>query len=162
MDIGSNNSYPSSVLSNFTENHFTFDGIECKSMEGLLQSFKFENENAQAITCGLVGIKAKRKGQKRNKYWQAQQTLWWKGKAYARNSEAYQELLDAAFTALYEQSEKFRKALASAGQNATFTHSIGHNQHKKTVLTTQEFCSRVQRLKDYGEIKRYNLKKFFT
>lgn len=151
MDIGSNNSFPNGTLSNFTENHFIFDGVECHSMEGLLQAFKFENENAQQITCRLSGIKAKRKGQKRNKHWKSGQRLWWKGVTYPRKSKEYQELLDRSYTALYEQSDKFRRALAASGE-AVFTHSIGSHNQKDTVLTTKEFCGRLQKLKDLGEI----------
>lgn len=152
MDISSNNSYPAGTLSNFTANTFTFDGVICKSMEGLLQAFKFEDENAQEITCAMVGFSAKKKGSKRNKYWQSRQTLWWRGKAYPRKSDEYQDLLDRAYKAMYDQCPKFRDALEAAG-NAVFTHSIGHSNQKETVLTTKEFCSRLQKLKDRGEIK---------
>ena len=37
MDIGSGNGYPSGALSNFSPHPFVFDGVECNSMEGLLQ-----------------------------------------------------------------------------------------------------------------------------
>lgn len=39
MDIGSGKEYPSNALSNFAPHPFVFDGVECASMEGLLQSF---------------------------------------------------------------------------------------------------------------------------
>lgn len=151
MDVGSNNGYPAGALSNFTANKFIFDGVECESMEGLLQSFKFENINSQMITCSLVGFKAKMKGKNRNKRWKSMQTLWWNGVSYKRDSKEYQTLLDRAYMALFNQSEKFRKCLKDAG-NAIFTHSIGHNNEKETVLTEREFCSRLQRLKDKGEL----------
>ena len=47
MDIGSGNGYPESALSNFVPHPFTIDGIECNSMEGFLQSLKFENPDMQ-------------------------------------------------------------------------------------------------------------------
>lgn len=151
MDVGSNNSYPAGALSNFTARRFMFDGVACASMEGLLQAFKYENMNAQANTCALVGYQAKFKGKSRNKRWKSMQTLWWQGVAYKRNSKEYQELLDRAYTELYKQNEPFRKALADAGK-AILTHSIGCNDEKETVLTEREFCSRLQKLKDYGSI----------
>lgn len=151
MDIGSKNKYPAGKLSNFTAFKFFFDGIECSSMEGLLQSFKFENIEAQKITCSLTGFDAKRKGSGRNSYWQEKQTLWWNGKSYRRNSKEYQNLLNRAYNALYT-NEEFRNTLKDAG-NAIFTHSIGKNNKKETVLTEREFCKRLQHLKDYGEIK---------
>lgn len=143
IDIGSKNA---ETLSNFTENFFMFEGVECHSMEGLLQSFKFEDIDKQIEVCKLVGIKAKRKGQKRNKHWKTTQTLWWKRDRYPRESIAYQKLLDRAFENLFNQSEKFRNSLKDTG-NLELIHSFGHNNTKETVLTTEEFCSRLTKLR---------------
>jgi hypothetical protein len=77
MDIHSGGGYPSRDLSNFAIHKFVFDGVQCMSMEGLLQSFKFKNQEMQAHVCTLFGITAKRKGY--NKNWWRTQTLWWKG-----------------------------------------------------------------------------------
>lgn len=149
MDVGSRNSYPAGKLSNFTGFQFVFDGIQCNSMEGLLQAFKFEKVDSQIATCQLVGFAAKKKGSGRNSYWQEKQTLWFNGKAYPRKSKDYQHLLNRAYNALYTQNESFRKCLEDAG-SAIFTHSIGNNNEKETVLTEREFCSRLQHLKDVG------------
>lgn len=151
MDVGSKNKYPAGKLSNFSSFKFIFDGVECASMEGLLQAFKFENIDSQKITCGLTGFDAKRKGSGRNSYWQSKQTLWWKDKAYFRKSKEYQNLLNRAYNALYE-NEDFRKTLSDAG-SAIFTHSIGKSNPKDTVLTESEFCKRLQHLKDFGKLK---------
>lgn len=91
MDIGSGSGYPESALSNFTPNKFIFDGVECASREGILQSLKFQNPEMQKHVCTLVGVKAKMKG--KNKKWYRTQTLWWKGKQIDRHSEEYQFLL---------------------------------------------------------------------
>jgi len=151
MDVGSKNSYPAGKLSNFTAFEFKFDGIQCASMEGLLQSFKYENVESQRITCAFTGFAAKKKGSGRNKQWKSKQTLWWNGVAYPRKSKDYQRLLDRAYNALYT-NENFRKALEAAGQKTIFTHSIGHSNRKETVLTESEFCKRLQYLKDFGLI----------
>jgi hypothetical protein len=151
MDVGSKNPYPAGKLSNFTGFAFEFDGVECASMEGLVQAFKYQNTDAQKITCGLVGFSAKKKGQGRNKQWKSLQTLWWNGAEYPRKSKAYQRLIDRAYNALY-LNENFKKALDAAGEKTIFTHSIGHNNKKETVLTESEFCKRLQYLKDYGLI----------
>ena len=151
MDIGSKGSYPAGKLSNFTGFKFKFDGVECASMEGLLQSFKFENIESQRATCQLVGFAAKKKGFGRNNYWKSKQTLWWNGFAYLRKSKEYQILLNRVYNALYE-NEDFRKTLLDAG-SAIFTHSIGKNNEKETVLTENEFCKRVQHLKDFGKLE---------
>lgn len=66
MDIGSGKAYPCNALSNFAPHPFVFDGVECNSMEGLLQSFKFANPEMQEAVCKLVGKAAKFKGKKKN------------------------------------------------------------------------------------------------
>lgn len=139
MNIGSGNAWPANALSNFSPRRFIFDGIECNSMEGLLQAFKFDKEHIQVEVCKLVGRAAKMRGKSRNKNWQRLQTLWWKGKVYPRKSKEYGDLLMRAYRAMYDQSESFRKALKATGE-AVLTHSIGHNDESKTVLTEREFC----------------------
>lgn len=151
MDIGSKNSYPAGKLSNFTAFAFEFDGVQCASMEGLLQAFKYENTTSQKITCALTGFSAKKKGSGRNKQWKGRQTLWWNGFSFPRKSKEYQRLLDKAYNSLFK-NESFKKALGAAGSKTIFTHSIGRSNRKETVLTESEFCKRLQYLKDYGEI----------
>lgn len=144
MDIGSGTGYPSANLSNFSPHVFTVDGIECNSMEGFLQSLKFQDPEMQKHVCTLVGKKAKFKGKKK-KWWKTQ-TLYWKGEEIPRDSKRYQKLLDEAFNAL-AQNTSFQKALL-ATQNATLTHSIGKKKISETVLTRQEFTSRLTRIRN--------------
>lgn len=142
MDIGSGNGYPESALSNFAPHQFEIDSITCHSMEGFLQSLKFQNPDMQAHVCTLVGKKAKFKGKK--KKWYRSQTLYWQGQEINRHSQDYQDLLDRAFEAL-GQNQGFKKALL-ATQNATLTHSMGKNKATETILTKKEFCSRLTKL----------------
>src|SRR5688572_3482038 len=97
MNIGSKSGYPSSALSNFTPHPFVFDGVECASMEGLLQAFKFDKPHIQVEVCKLTGLAAKKRGRARTKHWQRLQILWWNGKAYKRDGQEYQDLLDRAY-----------------------------------------------------------------
>ncbi len=97
---GPNKLFPGGNLSNFSPHAFTIDGIRCASMEGFLQSLKFEDTIDQLEVCELVGVKAKRFGTTRNKAWREVQTLWWRGSSFKRHSPEYQELLDRAFDAL--------------------------------------------------------------
>lgn len=144
MDIGSGTGYPSANLSNFHPHAFTIDDIACASMEGFLQSLKFENPDMQAQVCTLVGKQAKFK-EKKKKWWRTQ-TLYWRGKPIKRNSIEYQELLDRAFDAL-SKNTSFQRALL-ATNNATLTHSIGKNKISETVLTKQEFCQRLTKIRE--------------
>ena len=143
MDIGSGSAYPSNALSNFAPHPFTIDGVYCCSMEGFLQSLKFSNPQMQEYVCTLVGKAAKFKG--KDKKWWLKQTLYWRGKEYKRDSQEYQLLLNKAYNALYN-NEGFKKALL-ATQDASLTHSIGKSDIHKTVLTEQEFCSRLYKLR---------------
>lgn len=149
MDIGKGSGGVAGRLSNFTPRRFVFDGVECNSIEGVLQSFKFKNVEMQKEVCKLVGMVAKKKGA--NKNWQQYQKLYWNGKEYKRDSKEYQMLLDRLYQTVYDQNENYRRDIQSC-KGVTFTHSIGNNKKSETVLTTQEFCSRLTKLRDTGGI----------
>lgn len=145
MDVGSNNKYPAGALSNFSGHRFFIDGVQCNSMEGFLQSLKCATPDMQVHICSLVGFAAKKNGSRRN--WKTKQMLHWQGCDIPRKSEEYQDLLDVAFMNMYRDSESFRKALKASG-NATLTHSIGRRKITETVLTINEFTSRLTKLRD--------------
>jgi hypothetical protein len=140
MEIRLGNPYPAGSLSNLAAHRFTFRGIECGSMEGVLQGLKFKSPEMQAHVCTLAGHAARRAGQGKN--WQRNQILWWQGEEIKRESEEYQQLLDEAFKELFYQNTKARAALL-ATKNATLKHSMGRRNPKETVLTVSEFCSRL-------------------
>jgi predicted NAD-dependent protein-ADP-ribosyltransferase YbiA (DUF1768 family) len=143
IDIKAKAPFPAGALSNFAPYPFTLDGIACQSMEGFLQSLKVEDSAEQVIVCSLVGNEAQAWG--RSKDWSTG-TLWWRGRPIDRLSDAYQELLDRAYDALFTQSPKFRKAL-SATADARLIHKIGKSDPCETILTEQEFCGRLERLR---------------
>lgn len=146
MDIDSRTQYPASALSNIAPHVFVFDGVNCASAEGALQSFKYEDEKIQRSICLLSGRAAQKRGRERNNTWRSVQCLWWKGVAYAREGPEYQKLLDALYDALFTNVE-FRNALVLTG-NEVLRHSIGHSDPTMTVLTEEEFCSRLTKLRD--------------
>jgi predicted NAD-dependent protein-ADP-ribosyltransferase YbiA (DUF1768 family) len=152
MDIGSGSGFPSATLSNFAPHPFVIDGVECNSMEGFLQSLKFSNPEMQKEVCKLVGKAAKFKGKKK-KWWRTQ-TLHWQGTEIPRDSQEYQDLLDRAFDAL-AQNSGFRAALLATG-NSVLTHSIGKTKITETVLTRQECCSRLTKMRE--ELRKENVK----
>ena len=145
MNIGSRNKYPANALSNFSPHPFVLDGVEIASMEGFLQSTKFKNPDMQREICKLVGKAAKFRGKKKN--WQRDQKLYWQGKIYQRKSQEYQDLLDRAYRAMFEQSESFRRALRASG-TAVLTHSMGKSNERETILTEREFCRRLMVLRE--------------
>lgn len=149
MDIGSGNGYPESALSNFVPHPFEIDGVACNSMEGFLQSLKFNSIEMQHHVCTLVGKAAKFKGKK--KKWYQKQELYWNGQTMKRDSDEYQNLLNRAYNELYKNSG-FRKAL-EATKGSVLTHSIGKSKQSETVLTSSEFCSRLMHLRDIGPLE---------
>lgn len=150
VDISSQASYPASHLSNFHPYIFSVDGVQCHSMEGFLQSLKCNNPEVQRTVCLMVGRQAKARGRSKNRSWRKTQTLNWRGQEIKRDSPQYQELLNRAFMALYE-NPKFRRALA-ATKGATLTHSLGKKKMRDTVLTSAEFCKRLTMLRDSGTL----------
>lgn len=143
MDISSGSGYPASSLSNFAPHNFEINNVKCASMEGFLQSLKFQNPDMQKYVCSLVGKAAKFKG--KNKKWQKTGNLYWQGEVIKQDSERYQELLDKAYNAL-AKNQSFKKALLATG-NATLTHSIGKTKISETILTKTEFVSRLTKIR---------------
>lgn len=121
-------------------------------MEGFLQSLKFKNPDMQEHICTLVGAKAKKSGA--NKNWQRDQTLYWRGQSIKRDSQEYQDLLDRAYLAMFSQNTKAQKALLATG-DANLTHSVGRRKINETVLTAQEFCSRLMEIRSYLKTRDY-------
>ena len=146
LDIGSKSNYPVGELSNFAVHEFILDGVICSSMESFLQALKFEKPHVQAEICKLNGIKAKQRGNDRNNQWKLKQGLWWQGNIYLRKSVEYQSLLDRAFLALVNSSEKYKQALLDTG-DLILTNNIGKNNESETTLTQGEFCSRLMKLR---------------
>jgi predicted NAD-dependent protein-ADP-ribosyltransferase YbiA (DUF1768 family) len=144
LDIKAKAPWPAGALSNFAAHAFTFDGVKCASMEGLLQSFKIADAGEQERVCGLEGPVAQSVG--RTYDWSTDGTLWWRGVAYDRLSDSYQALLDRAYRTLYEQSKTFRDALAATA-GGQITHSFGKDDPCETILTAEEFISRLERLR---------------
>lgn len=152
MDIDSRLDGPAGTLSNFTLRPFVFQGVGCQSMEGLLQSLKWQDTQVQKQMCGLVGIRAKRKGYKQD--WWTDQTLYWNNIAYPRLSEDYQQLLDAMFTALYTQNKEAQDTLLDTGHEP-LTHKIGKIHQTGTILTRDEFCFRLMDIRAFYQAREF-------
>jgi len=144
MEIRLGNDYPAGSLSNLAAHRFTFRGIECGSMEGLLQGVKFSSPEMQAHVCTLAGHKARLAG--KNKNWQKTQQLWWQGVEMKRDSVTYQQFLNEAYKELFYQNVKARNALM-ATKDAVLKHSMGRRKINETVLTQKEFCSRLTEIR---------------
>lgn len=137
IDISSVDYGAAGILSNFTENHFVFDGVECASMEGFLQSLKHSEPEVQERICSLVGKYAKRKSVHG---WKETQTIHWKGHPINRHSNDFQSLVRKTYRAMADQCPLFRDTLLSTGSKLLY-HSMGNPDATKTILTEKEFCT---------------------
>lgn len=144
LDIWSSGGYPSHVLSNLCSNRFFFEGVFCQSMEGFLQSLKHKDVARQRQICAMKGRRAKNKT---TTVWQAEQIVWWKGRAINRQGPEYRELITRAYQAMFTQNERFRVALLST-RGLTLYHSRGQSDPYKTILTEEEFCTTLMNLRD--------------
>lgn len=144
LDIRSNGLYPSNVLSNLCHNEFSLEGILCGSMEGFLQSLKYQDKEKQRQVCCMKGGYARKHSVAS---WQKDQIVWWKGRAIDRHGEEFQDLVGRAYQAMFEQSRQFRDALMQT-RGMTLVHSIGEIDSYKTILTSGEFCGILTHIRD--------------
>lgn len=144
VDIWSKSPYPADVLSNLHDNGFCYDGMECGSMEGFLQSLKQKDVGKQRQVCRMTGREAKRMT---NADWQTNQTVWWNGQAIDRQSDVFLTLIKNAYEAMFEQNECFRTALMDTRGKMLY-HSQGEQDSHKTILTEREFCGILTDLRD--------------
>lgn len=147
IDIDKNDKF--ALLSNFSENHFEIDGIICYSMEGFLQSLKFEDPSNQIEVCKTFGKQAKFLGKKK-KWWKTQ-TLFWKGSQVDRHSNEYQLLLDRAFQSL-SKNQEFGKTLLLTEDNE-IVHESGKDDPYRTILTKDEFIKRLYKIRKLLTLK---------
>lgn len=150
MEVGLGQGPIGSALSNLHHYEFTFRGVSCASIEGVLQAVKKQDPATQIEICKRSGMFAKQSG---GQSWRRKQTLWWQGKPMKRKSREYQDFLDELFAACYLHNEKARKALLASG-DATLSHRIGKRKQEDTVLMQQEFISRLHKLRAQLQLQR--------
>ncbi|MDE6303093.1 MAG: hypothetical protein K2M36_05860, partial [Clostridia bacterium] len=92
IDIKFKGEYPACALSNFYPHTFVFDGVTCASMEGFLQSLKYNSRSKQKEICMLTGFKAKRAGKFKFR-WKRTHYVYWMGRRYDRRTRYFQWLI---------------------------------------------------------------------
>lgn len=144
IDIHYGESGPFDILSNLADKWFTFDGIEVRTIESVLQAIKIYDPEKQAEFWTKNGYWCKKHGRKVN--WWDSRVLWWRGQPMDRDGEDYQDFLDRLYGAAYAQCPAFRAALV-ATQEQELEHSIGTVDQEKTILTVDEFLDRLYTLR---------------
>lgn len=145
LDLGWKNGGLGRALSNFCAYSFVLDDVQCGSMEGWLQSLKFEAMDEQQVVAAMVGYQAYKIGQNGND-WRETQTLWWNGKSYPRMSKGYHALVERAYDACFDANPGFQNSLVQTGTNV-LTHVIGSHDPRMSVLTEWEYIYNVYRLR---------------
>lgn len=140
-----------SRLSNLCNYPFELDGVEHQSMEGFLQSLKFERDSDAEVLRKMYGGKCFIAGQKGNS-WKLQQILYFNGQPYGRSSKEYAHLINSAYDALYAQNETFRKAIYEA-RNYELRHDMGKFNMQDSVLTQVEYLFNLYRLQNRARAK---------
>jgi len=120
------------------------DGIHCQSMEGFLQSLKVKDSDVQIHICSLLGKEAKNNS---TVEWKENQTLFWKGQNYKRESSDFRALILRAYSYMFTQNETFRNALLSTKGEKLY-HTKGNQNPQDTILTEEEFCDALTVLRD--------------
>lgn len=144
LDIHSKSKWPSYALSNFYPHSFEFDGVQCGSMEGFLQSLKTNDKDRQIMVCALSKKEAK---QRSTDTWKKEQNVYWNGKIYNRHGFQFQFLLRRAYCAMLKQCPKFKDALIGTGRKGLY-HSIGNTNPHDTILTEKELCTILTELRN--------------
>ncbi len=155
-DIRGDRRGPAGVLSNLTPRAFvvnswlTINKYNCASMEGFLQSLKFEDPVQAYQVRQMAGLEAKEFGGKQGKGWKRRGLLHFDGQNFERDREVYQTLLRFAYKDMHDQCPEFREALLATGLER-LTHSVGHHDIYETVLTEQEFCEILTNLRSVAQ-----------
>ncbi len=132
--------------SNFTLRTFDFSGVQCLSIEGVLQAFKFDDDNElKREICVMLPKKAKEMGTEFTD-WKEEQVLFWNNKKFDRHGQEYQELITRLYDAVYDQDPTFKDDLLAIGDEEIH-YSIGKSDPYDTVLTEQEFINQLNRLR---------------
>ena len=139
-------------LSNLYPYQFDFDGITYASMEAFFGSLRTPDFIEKQKLYSTFGIDSWYKGHKFS--WYEKQEVYYKDKTINRDSREYENLLTAAFDALFT-NEEFKQALRESG-NCKLTHTVGKTAKDKTLLTRKEFIGHLNRLRS-----KLNERKFF-
>ncbi len=138
----------SSVLSNLYPISFIFKGKRVNSIEGVLQSLKYDDKNLQNVILKYHGMDAyNTRGANSSDFWGEKGLLYWQGKPMKRDSQEYQVFLDELYLSV-SKNPLYRKCLLATGDKYLL-HHFGKDNINETVLTRFEFEQRINSLREY-------------
>lgn len=141
-------------LSNLFPYQFSFDGITYASMEAFFGSLRTPSLTEKQKLYSTSGMNSWYMGHNFN--WYEKQEVYYKDIVINRHTKEYDDMITAAFDALYT-NEDFKQALKESG-DCKLTHTIGKTAKHKTLLSQKEFIGHLNRLRDkLKERKFYNM-----
>jgi len=147
-------------LSNLYPYEFDFDGTHYASIEAFFGTLRTSSTIAKQKLYLTSGMNSWYMGHE-HMTWYSTQTVNYKGRTISRDSAEYDELITAAFDALFT-NEDFKQALRETG-DCKLTHTVGKTAKDKTLLTRKEFIGHLNRLrKKLYERKFYDLSQLFV
>lgn len=149
LDIHSSRRGPAGQLSNLAVHEFVFRGIPVKSIECILQAVKFEGVKRQNHVLAMAPWDAFEYGKRYGQGWKRRSRgrLWWQGEPMMREGDEYRMFLDEAYWAL-ASNDGFRDNLLRSWP-AQLVHTIGGQDPYTTVLTEEEFCTRLMNMREH-------------
>ncbi|MBR5227628.1 MAG: hypothetical protein IKV94_03225 [Clostridia bacterium] len=147
IDISFKSQGIAKALSNICNYKFSFDNVECQSMESFIQSLRTPDVNLQEEICSMTGLFS---------YnirtmlpdWRNSQKVYWRGIEIDRHSDEYSTLLYNAYYELYSQSAIFKYALdLTKDKGYSLIHTIGCHDRTLTLLSPNEFIGHLNHLR---------------
>lgn len=147
LDIHSAMPGDAGILSNLHMKPFIMEGIFYGSIEGFLQSLRYQYSCEAEKVAMMCGVEAKMAGRAKSI---KNDTLYYQGKPFNRHSVWYKKLLERAFTACFAQNESFQRSIFNT-REMELVHSIGKDDPNETILTNSEFIKLLERLRPASE-----------
>ena len=124
---------------------FTFDKVPCTSIQSVIAAFTFWGITEQQKVCQMSGLGVMTLPRRSPYPWKQEQKLYWNGKFFDRNSEAYQQLLTSLHDAVYLQDPSFRSSLLALRFHAI--ESFRGHDPRETPFTKLEEEVQLNRLR---------------
>lgn len=146
-DISDERGFPFGMLDPSAPVRFEIDGVQCASLDGFLESLKFERIIDQKNINKRVGNDAKKRGKEKDNpgNQRANRVLYWQGDTFKRNSKTFNKLLVRVFREMAKNA-RYQAALM-ATQDVNFRYPKGKANKKDTILTKKELTDNLKKLR---------------
>ena len=146
-DVSDERGFPFGMLDPSAPVRFEIDGVECASLDGFVESLKFERIIDQKNVTKRVGEDAREQGKNQDNPANqiADRILHWQGRTFKRNSKEFDKLLARVFREMAKNA-RYQEALLIT-QDVDFRHPKGKIAKKDTILTRKELTDNLKKLR---------------